>query len=717
MDIQYIAESTLALAHYVSGYVTKAERSHVQDIWQEVSDNKSLYSQLWSFGVRCLRTRECGLYEASDMLLGDHLCDKSCTVEWLDVSMPHARRRRLKNHKQLKELEEVDPGSENVFMDNLVGNHYPDRPQNLEGVCLHDFVANYTASGKDKSGHKTYRELQKPRLVNHDVFDPKKNEDREKYYYSLILLFVPFRDESDLLLAGETAEEAFNRLLPTNDSCSAYHSRLQKILALQATVKKIDEAREADVEDKQPEYEEDDDPQVEGEAKAAMQDVVDMHDNAAADTITLEERVDMLNADQRRVFEKVKSHFLHQQLHEGNKCQCNLEPLRMFVSGVGGTGKSFLIETIRALVDQLWPSDDLTCAIAAPTGLAAFNVGGTTIHRLFQLPVEHEDKCAMYWSLSKPSQKVMKTTLRSVKVIIVDEMSMVSSLVFAYMHLRLNELFGGNDWFGSKNMLFMGDLLQLQPVNGSAVFERITRKSLQFKLGCAATVNIWKDAVVYDELTINERQKQDQEFSSMLDCVRRGCPTHETLSTLEKRVIQVSTSEKFVELQKSGQTPVCLLPTRKACREFNDAMLASLDSKVHELACVDEVDESGGPRRWNKKAADHLEKLNSDSNMTAGLEAKLRLAVGARVMLRRNIDTSAGLVNGAIGTIRAIAKRHISVQFDHITEPYNVEMVKSKFMIMKNFYVYRKQYPLILAYAVTIHKCQGLSLDCAKACR
>ena len=98
------------------------------------------------------------------------------------------------------------------------------------------------------------------------------------------------------------------------------------------------------------------------------------------------------------------------------------------------------------------------------------------------------------------------------------------------MHLRLNELFGGNDWFGSKNMLFMGDLLQLQPVNGSAVFERITWKSLQLKLGCAATVNIWKDAVEYDELTINERQKQDQEFSSMLDCVRRGCPTDETVT-------------------------------------------------------------------------------------------------------------------------------------------------------------------------------------------
>ena len=296
-------------------------------------------------------------------------------------------------------------------------------------------MANYAASGKDKSGHKTYRELQKPRLVHHNVFDPQKNEDREKYSYSLMLLFVPFRDESDLLLAGEPAEEAFNRLLPTNDNCSAHHSRLQKILPLQATLKKIDEAREADVEAQQPENEEDDDPQVEGEAKTAMQDIVDMNFNAAD---TLEERVDMLNADQRRVFEKVKSHFLHQQLHESKKCQCNLKPLRMFVSGVGGTGKSFLIETIRALVDQLWPSEDLTCAIAAPTGLAAFNVGGTTIHRLLQLPVEHEGKS---WSLSKPAQKVMKTTLRSVKVIIVDEVSMVSSLNFAYMHLRLNELF------------------------------------------------------------------------------------------------------------------------------------------------------------------------------------------------------------------------------------------------------------------------------------
>ena len=61
----------------------------------------------------------------------------------------------------------------------------------------------------------------------------------------------------------------------------------------------------------------------------------------------------------------------------------------------------------------------------------------------------------------------MKTTLRNVKMIIVDKVSMVSSLNLAYMHLRLEEMFGGNDWFGSKNVMFVGDLLQLPPVSGN----------------------------------------------------------------------------------------------------------------------------------------------------------------------------------------------------------------------------------------------------------
>ena len=711
IDIQFVAESSLALAHYVSGYVTKAERSNLQEIWQDVSESKSIYSRLWSFGVRSLRFRECGLYEAADLLLGDHLTEKSVTVQWVDVSMPHKRSHRLKSYSDLQRIAEHNPELENIFEDNLIESHYPSRPEKLTDMCLYDFVAWIDWTHRDKQGQKDYRRLNKPRLPNHKAFNQEKEEQREDYYYSLILLFVPFRDEDDLCLQNETAEAAFHRL--TNKSSLQHHERLQTMLAAQSKIQVINKARHEAQTDANDLIQDDaDGPHVMGEAKSAMDDALGMNANPP-DTLDLDTRVGMLNTDQSRIFYRVKEHLLHQKRHADGICQCDIKPLRMFVSGVRGTGKSFLIEAIRGLVASIWPDHDLTYAITAPTGLAAFNVGGVTVHRLFQLPIEHEGRTAGYWSLSKDSQKTLKTTLRHVKVFIVDEVSMVSSLNLAYLHLRLEELFGSDEWFGGKNILFVGDILQLQPVNGNPVFETISQKSLTLRLGCAASINIWRDSVVYDELTINERQKSDKGFSLLLDCVRRGFPTDDTLSTLKQRVIQVSVVDKLNELKQAGQTPVCLFPTRKQCDDLNSQMLKCLPSKVIEIECTDDIDQTSTTRKWTKKATDQLANLNHDCNMTAGLESKLHLAVGARVMLRRNIDTKVGLVNGAIGTVKNIALTAVTVKFDHIEKAYDVQKVKSRFMVLKNFYVYRKQFPLILAYAVTIHKCQGLSLDCA----
>uniref|UniRef100_A0A1X7V0G4 OTU domain-containing protein n=1 Tax=Amphimedon queenslandica TaxID=400682 RepID=A0A1X7V0G4_AMPQE len=82
-------------------------------------------------------------------------------------------------------------------------------------------------------------------------------------------------------------------------------------------------------------------------------------------------------------------------------------------------------------------------------------------------------------------------------------------------------------------------------------------------------------------------------------------------------------------------------------------------------------------------------------------------------MLRRNIDVTVVLVNGAIGTVMGIYATRISIKLDHIDVPCDIERVTSRFMLSKNLYIHRKQFPLILSYAITIHKCQGLSLDAA----
>ena len=235
IDIQLVAEASLALAHYISGYVTKADHSNMQEVWQEVSDNKSIYSRLWSFGIRSLRFRECGLYEASDLLLGDHLTEKSDTVKWVNVCMPHKRSRRLKNHKVLQKLAENNPHSENIFEDNVLDTFYPQRPASLENVCLYDFVAKYEFQGVDTSGQRVYRKLTKPKHPNYKIFDPENENQRQEYFYFLVLLFSPFRDESSLLQDSETPEHVFHRLLTSQSS--SYHSKLCTMLAAALNVK------------------------------------------------------------------------------------------------------------------------------------------------------------------------------------------------------------------------------------------------------------------------------------------------------------------------------------------------------------------------------------------------------------------------------------------------------------------------------------------------
>ena len=150
---------------------------------------------------------------------------KFATVKLIDASMPKMSR-RLKDHRQLEQLAQHDPNNKDIYEESI--GHTIPRDQSLEDVYLYDLVANYSWQNIDDNGKRQYTKLKKPRLPNHKLFGPQK-ENREDYFYSLILLFVPFREESSLLLENETAEEAFHRLM--NKDSSAYHEKILDALS------------------------------------------------------------------------------------------------------------------------------------------------------------------------------------------------------------------------------------------------------------------------------------------------------------------------------------------------------------------------------------------------------------------------------------------------------------------------------------------------------
>ena len=158
-------------------------------------------------------------------------------------------------------------------------------------------------------------------------------------------------------------------------------------------------------------------------------------------------------------------------------------------------------------------------------------------------------------------------------------------------------------------MLVVGDILQLPPVNGTPVFQPVPNKVLSLRLGCIGSTSE-KDTIVYDELTINERQKADKLYTDILDRVRRGFPSVEALTKLNEKVFQKPIVEMYNQFKDKGKQPTCLFSTRKAWAQLNNALLETLDNETVALHSTDVIDQCASNSKWSEKAEERLQEVS-----------------------------------------------------------------------------------------------------------
>ena len=238
------------------------------------------------------------------------------------------------------------------------------------------------------------------------------------------------------------------------------------------------------------------------------------------------ELINSLNTKQYTFF----LYIMQQQLHNEN------QQTLVCLHGGAGTGKSHVLKAIYQGLNKLLnqkpgqQTNDLTTLLIAPTGKAAYNIRGHTIHAAFHVPANQS--LVNYTKLSWDNLNTNHSKYHNLKWIICDEISMVSNYMLKFIHLRLQEIKSNNLMFGGINIIAVGDLYQLKPVMGLFVFENY--KSNYSPLAS----NLWTENFKIYELTQIMRQKDDKTFAELLNRLCTGHKTQEDIKLLKNTKIR-----------------------------------------------------------------------------------------------------------------------------------------------------------------------------------
>lgn len=332
----------------------------------------------------------------------------------------------------------------------------------------------------------------------------------------------------------------------------------------------------------------------------------------------------------------------------------------IFITGAGGTGKSLVLMHI---ISSLRHNKGKRVAVVAPTGYAAMRVQGRTIHSWVGIGQVSSKEAAQ--NLKKWNREAWA----EVHVLVIDEISMVSDWMFELLDrmARTSRKGKGKLPFGGVQLILCGDFMQMPPIKAQYCFQS----------------PLWKQAISSCfELTRPYRQEGDGQFASLLNDLRLGVNVDAHIATLKQARKRLP--------EHDGIEPTRLYAKRESVDEEN---MLHLNRLPGEEMCFNAVDSS------NKIM----------SSWTA--PQILRLKVGAQVVLLRNLEAERGLVNGARGVVIAFADCNPIVRFacglTRTIERCTWSLTNDKNEVIAS----RTQYPLDLAWATTIHKAQGMTLD------
>lgn len=335
-------------------------------------------------------------------------------------------------------------------------------------------------------------------------------------------------------------------------------------------------------------------------------------------------------------------------------------PNNFLLHGPGGVGKSWLISK---LIERY--STKLKIGLTAMTGVAAINISGCTFHQWSGINATESEITL----INRLNRKGGARRWRSCDLLIIDEISMMGEDLFTRADSIARHIRKSDKPWGGLRCIFVGDFLQLPPVKAKWVF----------------TSNAWNAMnLKYISLTKSMRFDND-EFNGILNRIRTASYTYADMEKLMTRYKATFKSDKII--------PTILHAKR-------------IDVDAYNKKCVDEL--SGAEHKY--VANDYSTRCrNMDYNrIFSDVPPVIVLKEGAQVMLRTNHDVEEGFVNGSRGIVVNCTHDCVYVQFKQGI--LGVEQKTWQVQIDNVIYT-RKQMPLIVAYAVTIHKTQGCTLD------